>query len=92
MSSSLEVASRKQNVVITGVSTGIGQAAAAAFVARGYRVFGTVRNLWDYERPQRDSNRPTGTREKLRRGAALRYFVSDVGRFEGSGATCEEPG
>jgi len=30
-------------IVITGVSTGIGHAAAAAFLARGYTVFGTVR-------------------------------------------------
>jgi NADP-dependent 3-hydroxy acid dehydrogenase YdfG len=30
-------------IVITGVSTGIGHAAAAAFLARGYNVFGTVR-------------------------------------------------
>jgi NAD(P)-dependent dehydrogenase (short-subunit alcohol dehydrogenase family) len=31
------------SVLITGVSTGIGHAAAAAFVAAGYRVFGTLR-------------------------------------------------
>ena len=30
-------------IVITGVSTGIGHAAAAAFLKRGYTVFGTVR-------------------------------------------------
>ncbi|CCF96064.1 short-chain dehydrogenase/reductase [Ralstonia solanacearum K60] len=32
-------------VVITGVSSGIGRAAAAKFALRGCRVFGTVRNL-----------------------------------------------
>lgn len=32
-------------VLITGVSSGIGRAAAVAFVERGCRVFGTVRNL-----------------------------------------------
>jgi NAD(P)-dependent dehydrogenase (short-subunit alcohol dehydrogenase family) len=35
--------SSRKSVLITGVSTGIGQAAAAAFIGRGYRVFGTVR-------------------------------------------------
>lgn len=34
-------------VLITGVSSGIGLAAAKTFVARGSRVFGTVRNLAD---------------------------------------------
>ncbi len=37
--------SNSQVVVITGVSSGIGRAAAAKFALRGYRVFGTVRNL-----------------------------------------------
>ncbi|HWW70997.1 MAG TPA: SDR family NAD(P)-dependent oxidoreductase, partial [Duganella sp.] len=32
-------------VVITGVSSGIGRAAAVKFVERGCRVFGTVRSL-----------------------------------------------
>jgi NAD(P)-dependent dehydrogenase (short-subunit alcohol dehydrogenase family) len=39
-----------QNIVITGVSTGIGHAAAEAFVARGARVFGTVRSAEDAAR------------------------------------------
>ena len=37
--------SNSQVVVITGVSSGIGRATAAKFALRGYRVFGTVRNL-----------------------------------------------
>jgi len=42
-------------------------------------------------RPQRDSNWPTGTRENFWRGAALRYFVSDIGRFGCSVPRCCEP-
>ena len=37
--------SNSQVVVITGLSSGIGRATAAKFALRGYRVFGTVRNL-----------------------------------------------
>ena len=40
-------------------------------------------------RPQRDSNWPTGTHEDFRRGAALRGFLSDVGRF---GCSATGPG
>jgi NAD(P)-dependent dehydrogenase (short-subunit alcohol dehydrogenase family) len=40
----------QRNVLITGVSSGIGQAAATAFVAKGYRVFGTVRAPADASR------------------------------------------
>jgi NAD(P)-dependent dehydrogenase (short-subunit alcohol dehydrogenase family) len=36
-----------QHVLITGVSSGIGHAAAAAFVDKGYGVFGTVRTTAD---------------------------------------------
>lgn len=36
-----------KSVVITGVSTGLGQATAAALAHRGYRVFGSVRKLED---------------------------------------------
>lgn len=39
-----------KNVVITGVSTGIGYAAAKTLIARGYRVFGSVRKAADGER------------------------------------------
>lgn len=37
-------------VVITGVSTGIGFATAQMLIARGYRVFGSVRKAADGER------------------------------------------
>ncbi|MBA5689880.1 oxidoreductase [Rugamonas apoptosis] len=37
--------SNSKVVVVTGVSSGIGRAAALAFAKRGCRVFGTVRNL-----------------------------------------------
>lgn len=37
--------SKAKVVVITGVSSGIGRAAAELFAQQGYRVFGTVRNL-----------------------------------------------
>ncbi len=36
-----------KSIVITGVSSGIGYAAAEEFVRRGYRVFGSVRNVED---------------------------------------------
>jgi NAD(P)-dependent dehydrogenase (short-subunit alcohol dehydrogenase family) len=39
-----------RSVVITGVSTGIGFAAAGMLVRRGFRVFGSVRNAGDEER------------------------------------------
>ena len=39
-----------QSVVITGVSTGIGYAAADAMLRNGYRVFGSVRKAEDGER------------------------------------------
>ena len=41
-----------KNIVITGVSTGIGYAAAAALLALGYRVFGSVRKQGDADRLQ----------------------------------------
>jgi len=43
-----------RSVVITGVSTGIGWATAKALVARGYRVFGSVRKNEDGERLTRE--------------------------------------
>ncbi|HEX2994872.1 MAG TPA: SDR family oxidoreductase, partial [Anaerolineales bacterium] len=39
-----------QSVVVTGVSTGIGWAAAQALIQRGFRVFGSVRKVQDAER------------------------------------------
>jgi NAD(P)-dependent dehydrogenase (short-subunit alcohol dehydrogenase family) len=41
---------RSPNLLITGVSTGIGHDSARAFLAKGYRVFGTVRTAVDAER------------------------------------------
>ena len=41
-----------KNILITGVSTGIGYGAAKQFVQRGYTVFGSVRNQADADRMQ----------------------------------------
>lgn len=41
---------RMRSVVVTGVSTGIGFAAAEVLVRRGFRVFGSVRSAADEER------------------------------------------
>jgi len=43
---------RKRAVVVTGASTGIGLAAAALLLQRGFRVFGSVRRPADAERLQ----------------------------------------
>ncbi|MES2153383.1 MAG: SDR family NAD(P)-dependent oxidoreductase [Pseudomonadota bacterium] len=43
----------KKTIVITGVSTGIGFATAQTLIARGYRVFGSVRKAADAERVQK---------------------------------------
>lgn len=43
-----------KNVVITGVSTGIGYACVKALLSRDFRVYGSVRNQMDAERLQRD--------------------------------------
>jgi NAD(P)-dependent dehydrogenase (short-subunit alcohol dehydrogenase family) len=42
-----------KHILITGVSTGIGHAAAQAFVAKGYHVYGSVRRQVDAEKLQR---------------------------------------
>ena len=42
-----------KHVLITGVSTGIGYAAAQAFVRKGYHVYGSVRRQEDAEKLQR---------------------------------------
>src|SRR4029077_1803743 len=42
-----------KHVLITGVSTGIGYAAAQAFVRKGYHVYGSVRRQEDAEKFQR---------------------------------------
>jgi NAD(P)-dependent dehydrogenase (short-subunit alcohol dehydrogenase family) len=43
-----------KQVVITGVSTGIGHASAKVLLNRGFRVFGSVRNREDADRLQRE--------------------------------------
>jgi len=42
----------KRSIVITGVSTGIGRTTAKLLLARGFRVFGSVRRQVDAERLQ----------------------------------------
>ena len=42
--------SHMKSVVVTGSSTGIGHAAAKELLARGFRVFGSVRKAADGER------------------------------------------
>ena len=44
----------KGAVVVTGVSSGIGRAVADVLIARGYRVFGSVRTAADGERVAKD--------------------------------------
>ena len=41
-----------KNIVITGVSTGIGYSSTKRLINHGYRVFGSVRNVEDAERLQ----------------------------------------
>ena len=43
-----------KNILITGVSTGIGYAATKALLAKGYHVFGSVRRLEDANRLQEE--------------------------------------
>ncbi|MFD0861759.1 SDR family oxidoreductase [Sungkyunkwania multivorans] len=43
-----------KNVLVTGVSSGIGKAVAQSFLNRNYRVFGSVRNEKDAERLQNE--------------------------------------
>ena len=43
-----------KQVVITGVSTGIGHASVKVLLGRGFRVFGSVRSRADADRLQRE--------------------------------------
>ena len=45
---------KSQNVLITGVSTGIGYELAKIFVEKGYNVFGSVRKQADADRLSKD--------------------------------------
>ncbi|MEO0472366.1 MAG: SDR family oxidoreductase [Bacteroidota bacterium] len=47
-------ASFQKNIVITGVSTGIGEGCARIFAARGYRVFGSLRKASDAQTLQQE--------------------------------------
>ena len=46
-----------RSVVVTGTSTGIGWGTAKVLIARGFRVFGSVRKKADAERSPRSSAR-----------------------------------
>ena len=46
-----------KNILITGVSTGIGYGAARHFIERGYTVFGSVRTQADADRLQQELGR-----------------------------------
>ena len=43
-----------RNVVITGVSTGIGMETTRLLISKGYRVFGSVRKQTDADRLQKE--------------------------------------
>ena len=43
-----------KDVVVTGVSTGIGWGTTKVLVSKGFRVFGSVRKLADADRLQRE--------------------------------------
>ena len=43
-----------QNVMVTGVSTGIGWGTTKVLIAKGFRVFGSVRKQVDADRLQRE--------------------------------------
>ena len=46
--------SNGQNIIITGVSSGIGQETSRCLAKHGYRVFGSVRKIADAEALQRE--------------------------------------
>jgi NAD(P)-dependent dehydrogenase (short-subunit alcohol dehydrogenase family) len=50
----LNGASMSKDVVITGVSTGIGRETTRLFLSKGYRVFGSVRKQTDADRLQKE--------------------------------------
>lgn len=45
---------KSKNIVVTGVSTGIGYATLASLIKRGYRVFGSVRKQADADRLKKE--------------------------------------
>lgn len=70
-----------QSVVITGVSTGIGHAAARVLIDRGFRVFGSVRQASDAERLQAEFG------DAFR---ALLFDVTDAAAIADAAATVRE--
>src|SRR5580700_10562858 len=46
--------SKSKNVVVTGVSTGIGWGTTKVLISKGFRVFGSVRKQADADRLQRE--------------------------------------
>ena len=46
--------SKSKDVVVTGVSTGIGWGTTKVLVSKGFRVFGSVRKQADADRLQRE--------------------------------------
>ncbi|MBV9997620.1 MAG: SDR family NAD(P)-dependent oxidoreductase [Verrucomicrobia bacterium] len=70
-----------RSIVITGVSTGIGFAAAELLVRRGFRIFGSVRNGEDEERLQRQLG--PGFRP-------LRFDVTDEGAVRAAASRTSE--
>ena len=45
---------KSKNIVVTGVSTGIGYTTVQALIKRGYRVFGSVRKQADADRLKKE--------------------------------------
>jgi NAD(P)-dependent dehydrogenase (short-subunit alcohol dehydrogenase family) len=67
-----------KSVVITGVSSGIGQGAARVLVAEGFRVFGSVRRPDDADRLKQDLGE---------RFTPLLFDVTDAAAIEAAAAT-----
>jgi NAD(P)-dependent dehydrogenase (short-subunit alcohol dehydrogenase family) len=63
-----------KNILITGVSSGFGQAAAADLLARGYRVYGSVRKASDADRASKILNSTSFT--------PLLFDVTDQGAVD----------
>ena len=55
-----------KNVVVTGVSTGIGWRSTKVLFSKGFRVFGSVRKPADADRLQRELGNGFGYRTALR--------------------------
>jgi NAD(P)-dependent dehydrogenase (short-subunit alcohol dehydrogenase family) len=91
-----------KNILITGVSTGIGYGATDQFIRKGYRVFGSVRRKEDGDRLQKtfgDRFTPLlfdlKDHEAIYRAAErLKYFVGDeglAGLINNAGAASSSP-